>query len=93
MSDHDTWDRGYAAGRAAERRNWTLDGSTHYDGCEAYHPRCEARMLRSVLVNLIAELRSEAETCTYSERLPWYVIEIVDSADVSLSLIKGHSDA
>lgn len=59
----------YQKGRIDERRNWTADGSTHYDGCEHYHPRCEARMLRDVLTDLIAELRAYQEDRDTTERL------------------------
>lgn len=52
------WEQGYDQGRVDERARWTLDGSTHYEGCETYHPRCEARMLRVIVTDLVAELRT-----------------------------------
>jgi len=51
------YEQGYDQGRADEYARWTLDGSTHYEGCETYHPRCEARMLRVIVTDLIAELQ------------------------------------
>lgn len=41
------WEQGYDQGRVDERARWTLDGSTHYEGCE-----------RVIVTDLVAELRT-----------------------------------
>lgn len=86
-------------GMALERRKWIADGSTHYDGCQRYHPRCEARMLRGILIDLIARLREvhrrtnlrgEAQWCVRDEeRWPCETSRELDRAEARLREVTG----